>query len=414
MDLSYSAEYETFREEVAAFLAKEWTAEDRAQHGGEEKLIGTITRPGERVTEFRITAIEAGYLYRNVPKEWGGAEQPFDPLKSAIIREEFKKVRAPREVVGQGPSMLVFTLLEHGTLQQKQQFVRDTLLGQVLWCQGYSEPGAGSDLASLQTRAELDGDDWVVNGQKIWTSNAEGADWMFALVRTEPDKARHDGITYILINMKSPGIEVRPLVQITGESDFSEVFLDNVRVPKDNIIGERGKGWIVSRSTLKHERALIGDTDINRRTLDGLIMLAQAVEHRGAPAIAQGSIRDRLVQLESRLRAAELHSMRLLTIQTRGEEPGMAAMVPKLNGTQLTYDIARTAMDIMGDTGSLAPGEGSAPAMGMFVHAYLWSMGILIAGGTANIQRNIIAERGMGMPRDAAMERLKQNAAKAN
>lgn len=410
MDLSYSQEYEDFRSEVAAFLDREWTADDRAKHGGEEKLIGTITRPGERVTEFRRTAIEAGYLYRNVPREWGGAEQPFDPLKSAIIREEFKKVRAPREVVGQGPSMLVFTLLEHGTQEQKERFVRDTLLGQVLWCQGYSEPGAGSDLASLKTRAELDGDEWVINGQKIWTSNADGADWMFALVRTDPEKPRHDGITYILIDMKSEGIEVRPLRQITGETDFNEVFLDNVRVPKGNVVGEIGKGWIVSRSTLKHERALIGDTDINRRTLDGLVMMAQAVEHRGAPAMQRGAIREKLVELESRLRAAELHSMRMLTMQARGEDPGMAAMVPKLNGTQLTYDLDLCAMDVMGDAGSLAPGEPSAPAMGMFVHAYLWSLGILIAGGTANIQRNIIAERGMGMPRDAAQERLKQGA----
>jgi alkylation response protein AidB-like acyl-CoA dehydrogenase len=405
MDLSYSAEYEDYRGRVRAFLDQHWSAEDRARHGGGDALIGRIARPEPRVTEFRIRAIEAGYLYRNVPREWGGAEQPFDPLKSAIIREEFKRAKAPREMVGQGPSMLVFTLLEHGTEEQKRRFIRATLLGEVLWCQGYSEPGAGSDLASLRTKAELDGDEWVVSGQKIWTSNAVEADWMFALVRSEPDAGKHDGISYLLIDMKSPGLTVRPLRQITGESDFNEVFFDSVRVPRGNLVGERGQGWIVSRSTLKYERALIGDTDINRRTLDGLVMMARAIERRGRPAIEDPVLRGRLVEVETKLVAAEFHAMRLLTMQARGEEPGLAGMVPKLYGTQLTYEMARLAMDICGDGAALAPGEPEAPAMGMFVHAYLWSLGILIAGGTANIQRNIVAERGLGLPRDPSQRR---------
>jgi alkylation response protein AidB-like acyl-CoA dehydrogenase len=405
MDLSYSAEHEAFRDEVRAFVQANWSLEDRARYGGDDVIIGTIARPDQRQTEFRLQAIEAGYLYRNVPRRWGGGEQPFDPLKSKIVREEFKAVGAPREMVGQGPSMLVFTLLEHGTEEQKEKFIRATLLGQYLWCQGYSEPGAGSDLASLRTKAELDGDHWVVNGQKIWTSNAEGADWMFALVRTEPDSPRHGGISYFLIDMKSAGIDVRPLRQMTGDADFSEVFLDNVRVPAGNLIGERGQGWVVSRSTLKYERALIGDTEINRRSMDGLIMMAQALEHRGAPAIKDPVIRDRICDLESRLLALEYHSMRMLTMQSHGQEAGVAGMVPKLAGTQLTYDISKTAMDVMGAGGALAPGEPAAPAMGMFVTAYYWSLGVLIAGGTANIQRNIIAERGLGLPRDPAQPR---------
>jgi alkylation response protein AidB-like acyl-CoA dehydrogenase len=404
MDLSYSAEYEAFRVEVRAFLDEHWTAADRGRYG-EERIIGTIAKPDERQTEFRMAAIERGYLYRNVPRAYGGGEQPFDPLRSAIIREEFKRARAPREMVGQGPSMLVFTLLDCGTEEQKTKFIRDTLLGRILWCQGYSEPGAGSDLASLRTRAELDGDHWVVNGQKIWTSNAEAADWMFALVRTEPDAPKHDGITYMLIDMKTPGIDVRPLRQMTGEAEFNEVFFDNARVPRDSIVGERGKGWQVSRSTLKHERALIGDTDMPRRTLDGLVMLAQAVERGGAPAIKDAVLRDNLVRLESRLLAAEFHAMRMLTAQARGEDPGLGAIIPKLAGSQLGYDLGLAAMDVMGDTGALANGEPAAPAMGMFVQAYMWSFGLLLGGGTANIQRDVIAERGLGMPRDPARSR---------
>ena len=405
MDLSYSPEYEAFRREVRAFLDQTWTADDRARHAASDQIIGRIARPDARVTEFRKQAIAAGYLYRNIPRQWGGGEQPFDPLRSAIIREEFKSARAPREMVGQGPSMLVFTLLEHGTDDQKRRFVESTLLGQVLWCQGYSEPGAGSDLASLRTKAVLEGDEWVINGQKIWTSNAQEADWMFALVRTEPDAPKHDGISYILLDMKTPGITVRPLRQITGDADFNEVFFDNVRVPRSGLVGERGKGWLVSRSTLKYERALIGDTDINRRTLDGMVMLAQAIDRRGRPAIEDPVLRSRLVEVETKLIAAELHSMRLLTMQARGEESGVSALVPKLYGTQLTYDMARLAMDISAEGAALAPGEPEAPAMGMFVNAYMWSLGILIAGGTANIQRNIIAERGLGMPRDPAQKR---------
>src|SRR5262249_11417441 len=163
------------------------------------------------------------------------------------IAEEFRRTRAPFEIMGQGPSMLVPTLLEHGTEEQKERFVRGTLLGHVRWCQGYSEPNAGSDLASLRTKAELDGDHWVVNGHKIWPSNRADAHWMFALVRTEPDRPKHDGITYMLIDMRTPGLDVRPLRQMTGDSDFNEVFFDNVRVPAASIVGKRGQGWLVSR-----------------------------------------------------------------------------------------------------------------------------------------------------------------------
>jgi alkylation response protein AidB-like acyl-CoA dehydrogenase len=404
VNLSYSAEYEQFRAEVRAFLAQHWTDEDRAsgpEPDGVAAMTGASVRRDERATAFRLQAIERGYLYRHVPRRWGGAEQPPDPLKAVIIAEEFKRAQAPFEIMGQGPSMLVPTLLEHGTDAQKEQFVRGTLLGHIRWCQGYSEPNAGSDLASLRTKAELDGDHWVVNGHKIWTSNAADADWMFALVRTEPDAPKHDGITYMLIDMKTPGLDVRPLRQMTGDADFNEVFFDNVRVPVANIVGKRGQGWQVSRSTLKHERALIGNASLQRRTFDGVVMMAQALERNGQPLIKDPVIRNRIVELETRLRASELHGSRLLTMSARGEEPGIAGLVTKLYGTQLGYDVAKLAMDVMGDRALLAPGEPSAPAMGMFGLAYMWSLGVLIAGGAANIQRNIIAERGLGLPRDA-------------
>ncbi|MEO8602086.1 MAG: acyl-CoA dehydrogenase family protein [bacterium] len=404
MDLSYSAEYEQFRAEVKQFLAANWTDEDRDSSpppDGQAALMGAVIRTDDRATEFRVKAIERGYLYRHIPRAYGGGEQPYDPLKGVIIGEEFRLAKAPGEMVGQGASMLAPTLVEHGTEAQKQQFVRATLLGKLRWCQGYSEPGSGSDLASLRTRAELDGDFWVVNGQKIWTSNAVDSEWMFALVRTEPDAPKHDGISYLLIDMKTPGLDVRPLRQMTGEADFNEVFLDNVRVPKGNLVGPRGKGWVVSRSTLKHERALIGGSFITRRTFDGLTMVAQAAQLRGEPVMKNPVIRDRLIQLETRLLASEYNGHRLLTLQARGEEQGLAGMVMKLFTTQLSYDISKTAMDVLGDRGALGRGDFNTPDMGMFSYSYMWALGILIAGGTANIQRNIIAERGLGMPRDS-------------
>jgi alkylation response protein AidB-like acyl-CoA dehydrogenase len=403
MNLSYSAEYEQFRSEVRRFLAEHWTAEDAAGEPDPDSAAAFMgaARTDDRATAFRLQAIERGYLYRHVPRRYGGAEQPPDPLKATIVAEEFRRARAPYEMVGQGPSMLVPTLLEHGTEAQKQRFVRDTLLGKVRWCQGYSEPGAGSDLASLRTRAVLDGDHWVVNGQKIWTSNASDAHWMFALVRTEPDVPKHGGISYMLIDMQTPGVEVRPLRQMTGDADFNEVFFENARVPVGNLVGRRGQGWVVSRSTLKHERALIGGSHLTRRTFDGLVMLAQALEVRGQPAIKDAAIRSRLVELEARLLASEYQGYRLLTMSARGEEPGLASLVMKLYSTSLGYDIAKLAMDVVGDRALLAPGEPNAPAMGMFGTAYMWSLGVLIAGGAANIQRNIIAERGLGLPRDA-------------
>jgi alkylation response protein AidB-like acyl-CoA dehydrogenase len=403
VNLSYSTEYEQFRTEVRRFLDEHWTAEDRANAPsmmpGMAAMAGNL-RTDARGTAFRLQAIERGYLYRHVPRRYGGSEQPSDPLKSTIIAEEFRRAKAPYEIMGQGPSMLVPTLLEHGTEAQKDKFVRATLLGQIRWCQGYSEPGAGSDLASLRTRAVLDGDHWVVTGQKIWTSSAHESDWMFALVRTEPSAPKHDGISYLLIDMKTPGVDVRPLRQMTGDADFNEVFLESAQVPAGNLVGRRGQGWVVSRSTLKHERALIGNASLTRMTFDGLAMFAQAYERRGKPAIKDPIVRARLADLESRLLAGEYHGYRLLTMAARGEDPGLAGMVSKLYTTQLGYDIAKLAMDVMGDMGALAPGETSAPAMGMFGNAYMWSLGVLIAGGAANIQRNIIAERGFGLPRD--------------
>ena len=404
MNLSYSAAYQEFREELRRFLAANWTDADRTGEVAVDPAksqLGSGARTDARATEFRRRAIAAGYLYRQVPRRYGGGEQPADTLKATIISEEFKRAKAPFEILGQGPSMLVPTLLAHGTEEQRQRFIESTLLGRIRWCQGYSEPGAGSDLASLRTSGVLDGDEWVVNGHKLWTSNASEAQWMFALIRTEPDAAKHDGITYMLIDMKTPGLDVRPLRQLNGAAHFSEVFLSDVRVPRESIVGERGRGWMVSRSTLKAERALIGNASFARQTFDGTLALAQLTAVRGRKAIEDPLIRDRLADLESRLLAAEYNGYRLLTASARDEDPGIFALVAKLHTSTLFYDIARLAMDISSDRALLAPGEASAPFSGMLVEPYMTYSALAIGGGAPNIQRNVIGERGLGLPRDA-------------
>jgi alkylation response protein AidB-like acyl-CoA dehydrogenase len=402
LNLSYSEEYQRFREEVRRFLEEHWAPEEGVRTPSDDinASLGSAILADQHATAFRKQAIERGYLYRHVPRRYGGSEQEADPLKSTILREEFRRARAPFEIMGQGPSMLVPTLLENGSEEQKLRFIEPTLLGQLRWCQGYSEPGAGSDLASLRTSAVLEGDHWVVNGQKIWTSNAQQADWMFALVRTEPDRPKHEGISYLLIDMRTPGIDVRPLRQMDGEAHFNEVFFDNVRVPRHSMVGERGKGWQVSRSTLKHERALIGNASFVRQSFDGVLLLAKSTEVRGRRAIDDPCIRDRLADLEARLLAAEYNGYRLLTASARGEDSGLPGLVAKLHTSTLFYDIARLAMDISSDHALLAPGEAHAPFMGMLVSAYNMYYALAIGGGAPNIQRNVIGERGLGLPRD--------------
>ena len=396
MDLEYSEEYRRFADEVRAFLAEQWPPK------GEQAKLGWE----EQASSFRERAIERGYLARHIPRQYGGSEQESDVLKGTIIGEEFAKAGAPGEMRGIGPSMLVPTLVEHGAEWQKEQFVGPTIRGEMHWCQGYSEPGAGSDLASLKTRAELDGDEWVINGQKIWTTMAHIAQYMFCLCRTEPDAPKHAGISYILIDMKTPGIDVRPLKTMTGMADFNEVFLDDVRVPARNIVGKRGAGWLVSRSTLKHERNMIGGTEGVLATHRGLVKLAQESARDGRPAIEDPRVQDELIQLEGFVEAHRYSSYQQLTLAARGESAGLAGLLNKLSSSNLSHRSVELAMDLIGDDALSAPGH--VPLLGTprgnsgWVSQFMWSLALSIGGGTANIQRNVIAERGLGLPRDQA------------
>ena len=387
MDLSYGAEYEHFRHEVREFLAGNWSTE----------IAGDQTS----TSSFRQLAVSRGYLYRNIPKRLGGSEQPFDAMRAIIIKEEFDRVQAPQAAPGNGVSMLVPTLLECGEDWQKTRFIPKTLSGEYQWAQGYSEPEAGSDLASLTTRGELVGDEWVINGHKIWTSSAQFCQYMFALVRTEPDVPKHQGISYLLLPLYQPGITIRPLKMITGESGFNEVFFDNARTPADWIVGGRGKGWQVSRTTLRHERTSVGNADIYLAQFSKLIKLARSVQRGGKPAIEDETIRDRLAEIDGYLQSHKYSGLRQLSMEIAGKDPGPVSLMNKLVCTNLGHMIADLALDLIGDDGLTMPDRQRSRRVGneRWLNQFFGSLGIAIAGGSSNIQRNIIGERGLGLPR---------------
>jgi alkylation response protein AidB-like acyl-CoA dehydrogenase len=390
VELSYGPEYDRLREQVRDFLDRQWPARS--------------SRSPADVRAFRQLATEHGYLYRSVPRRYGGSEQPADPLAVDVIKEEFTRHRAPYQIEGPTVEMLVPTLLERGTEWQRETFVPPALLGNAVWCQGYSEPGAGSDLASLTTSAVLEPTGWVINGQKVWTTGGRTADFMFALVRTEPDAPnKWAGLSYLLVDMKQPGIEVRPLRQIDGGAEFNEVFFTDARTPADWIVGARGEGWSVANTTLKHERAMVGSVKRSESLFGSLVKLAKRVEIDGRPAIERPWVQDRLVILDGYLQTQRFSGYLQMSRALSGEPAGRLGIKNKVLNTDFGQQVAGLALDLLAETSQLAPRPvepGAVPGDERWMTQFFGSLGLSIAGGTANIQRNIIAERGLGLPRD--------------
>ena len=389
MDLSFGPEYEAFRSQVRDFLQSR-----SADYPGAARS----TRAD--ALAWQKTLIEHGYAARTIPRQYGGFGAAPDILKSRIIAEEFTRARAPTGMSGQGISMFVPTLLEVGTEEQKQTYIAPTLRGEIIWCQGYSEPGSGSDLASLQTKAVEDGDDFVINGQKIWTSTAMQADMIFCLVRTEPQAPKHAGISYLIFSMKTPGIEVRPLKTMTGHAEFNEVFFTDVRVPRTQIVGARGEGWRVANATLKHERGMLGDPNAAESRLAALIDLMREETAGGERLINNPLLRDRLMQMQARVLAMKYNGLRLISAQLNGETALLAALIVKLQGCEINHELAALAIDSLGELGVLYEDSPHLRAGGSWQQRYMFDLGLIIGGGTAQIQKNIIAERGLGMPRE--------------
>ena len=394
MDLSYGEEYEAFRQETRRFVEANAHLAPLARMHSEEP-------DHEKIRAWQELLLSNGYAARNVSKQYGGYGAELDILESRIIDEEFARAQVNPGMGGQGIAYLVPTLLELASEELKKRFIPPTIRGEIIWCEGYSEPNAGSDLASLQTSAVLDGDEWVVNGQKIWTSTARVADWIFCLVRTEPNAPKHQGISFLLFSMRTPGIEVRPLRQMTGDAHFNEVFFTNVRVPKDQIVVQRGQGWQVANNVLRHERVDLGDPNATLTRLNALIDLMKNETVDGRRIIDNPVYRDRLMKIQGRIMALRCNGLRLLSATVNEkQDASLAAMIVKLQGCELRHQLEGLAIDALGELGILYEDSPYLRAEGSWQYMYMYYLGLIIGGGTAQIQKNIISERGLGMPRE--------------
>jgi alkylation response protein AidB-like acyl-CoA dehydrogenase len=356
-------------------------------------------------TEWQSILINEGYFARSIPKEYGGYGGESDVIKNRIIASEFSNHKIPSPMSGQGIDMLVPTLLELGTEEQKKQYIEKTLLGEIIWCQGYSEPNAGSDLASLQTKGELVDGNWVINGQKIWTSTAQYSQMMFCLVRTEPEAKKHAGISYLLIPMKTPGIDIRPLVDMTLKAGFNEVFFTDVIIPETNIVGKRGEGWAVANATLTHERGSLTDPNGTMNRVNSLIDRMKKETINGKKLIDIPVYRDKLMALQAKVMAFQSNSLRVLSAKVNsGQDVKMAGMIQKYYGTELRHELEGFAVDVMGEIGTLYEDSPHLRDKGSWQFLYMYYLGLIIGGGTSQIQKNIIAERGLGMPREPKVQ----------
>jgi alkylation response protein AidB-like acyl-CoA dehydrogenase len=379
MDLNYSSEEQAFRATVAAWIAA--NAPAAAERTDVEAL---------RAWQRRLHA--GGYLGAGWPAELGGAQ--LSPMQQAILNEELAQANAPGPINAMAVWWVGPAIIQYGTDAQKQRFLGPILSADEIWATGYSEPGSGSDMAAAKCRAERDGDFYVVNGQKVWTTLAHISDWYFILVRTSSDGPKWAGLSMLLIDMKSPGVEVRPIRQITGDSEFNEVFLHDVRVPAANLLGAEGQGWEIVTSALINERTGIA----------GSVRFDQGFERIVAMARRQGCANDplwrqRLADLAVKARVTKSFGLRAMSDQLHGRiNPHMSAAM-KLFTTELTQRFSETGVDLLGPYGALWQGTERAPDNGRWAYQFLYDRAMTIAGGTSEVQRNIVAQRVLGLPR---------------
>ncbi len=395
MDFRFSPEEEAFRQEVREFLRRDWSQE-AAEVGAESPLGYGGGRGLDEIRRFQKKLAQRGWLTLAWPKEYGGMGASI--MKQVIFNEEMAYHRAPQQL-GVGPDRVGPTIILYGTEEQKREHLPPIANADVIWCQGFSEPGAGSDLASLQTTAVPDGDYFVVNGQKIWTSLAHVADWMILLARTDPDAPKHRGISYFLVNMRTPGITVRPLVDMMGRHTFNQVFFDNVRVPRKNLVGELNRGWYVAAATLDFERSGINRVMAGIRLYEEVVQYARETERDGRPLMADPTVRHKLAELKIEFEVGRLLAYRVAWVQSQGRIPNQEASMSKLFGSELQQRLARAGIEMLGLGGQLRPDSKWAPMAGRIADYYLGSVATTIAAGTSEIMRNIIAMRGLGLPR---------------
>jgi alkylation response protein AidB-like acyl-CoA dehydrogenase len=395
VDFTLTPDQQAFRERVRAWLEtnipREW------------KSLGSMEVPRAEAYElgrrWQRTLFDGGFIGLTWPREYGGQGLTF--IEEMILHEEMALQKAPPILNILGVGMAGPTIIAYGTEEQKTRYPAKILSCEEIWCQGYSEPNSGSDLASLQTRAVKDGDHYVINGQKVWTSLAHVADWMMLLARTDPEAPKHKGITYFLLDMHAPGVTVKPLTQITGDAEFNEVFFDNVRVHERQVLGGVNNGWTVGLTTLMYERLALGfGLQVRLRiALESLIEMARRVEKTGRVVTKDPLLRQKLAQLWIDTEALRCTGARAITRLLKGELPGPEASTGKMSWVETHQRLQELAMEIEGPYAQLVKGSDRAIDGGVWQYGFLRSRANSIEGGTTEIQRNIIAERVLGLPR---------------
>ena len=390
MEFKFTAEDEEFRGELRAFMKAElpnpWEGAGRYPEDDDWDLNRVI----------RQKMAEKGWLTMHWPEEYGG--QNASPVKSAIYNEEIAYLRAPgRDIFG--VRMLGPTLMIHGSDEQKRTHLPAVAKGEIQWCQGYSEPESGSDLASLSTRAVRDGDELVINGGKVWTTMAHRADWIMLLTRTDPDAPKHRGISFVLVDMKSPGVTVRPIINMAGGHEFNQVTFDDVRVPRANVVGEEDRGWYVAVTLLDFERSGIDYSAAARRLLDDTKEFATDTKQNGVPLIEIPWVRTLMADRYIECEVARLMAYNVAYMQSQELIPTKEASMSKVFGSETVQRATEAALDILGMYGTLGREDKWAPLKGRVQENWMNAFAGTIAAGTSEIQRNIIAGRGLGLPR---------------
>jgi len=396
VDFSYSGDELVFRDAIRA-----WLASNLPPGWGQSRFE---PEDEDERARFRLDwehkLFHGGWNGINWPKKYGGRGATL--VEQAIFAEEMALARAPEGLNIIGRNLTGTTLLHHGTEAQRERFLPPILSGDEVWCQGFSEPNAGSDLASVRCLALRDGDHFVVNGQKVWTSFAQYAQWCILLARTDTSLPKHKGISFLLVDMKSPGISIRPLKQISGESEFNETFFDDVRVPVENLVGELNGGWRIAMTTLAYERGpedTLGRQIRFKQELDRLLVTLAALRRGNGTAIDDPVVRDKLARAVVEVDIMRLNCLRSFSQAIRGKAPGAEASMMKLNWSHMAQNMYETALEALGPEAPLVRGDPLSPAGGRFQLSYLHSRAFTIYSGTSEIQRNIIAERVLGLPK---------------
>jgi alkylation response protein AidB-like acyl-CoA dehydrogenase len=402
MDLNLSPEDRAFRDET-----RKWF---------ESNVPRTELKTLEERRAWHRTMFDAGYVGMGWPREYGG--QAASPMRMAIVADEMARANAPAPINGLGIGFIGPTIIVHGTDWQKQRYLKKILSAEEIWCQLYSEPNSGSDLASLRTRAEDKGDSFLVNGQKIWTSGGHISDWGILLARSDTGVAKHKGISCFLLNMRQPGVEVRPLKQITGSSEFNEVFMTNARVDKADLLGRLGQGWEIAQTTLGFER---GGNSIARVTryasaFDRLVDSAKKLRRGGKPLLEDAVVRSKLGRVYAEMEVQRYAALRVLSALQKGDSPGAASSITKLSYSEFEKRYYELCLEILGPYGQVTDGgleessldvDSSSGVRSSWAYAFLWARAGTIYSGSSEIQKNVIGERVLGLPKEIRADRVK-------